>query len=44
MKIYFDNIIYRLQSSGGISKYWSNLYSILNQSGKVKILDANTES
>ena len=41
MKIYFDNIIYRLQSSGGISKYWTNLYSNINQSGKVKILEAN---
>ncbi len=35
MKIIFDNIIFNLQKSGGISNYWEKLYSYIKKDYKI---------
>ena len=35
MKIIFDNIIFNLQKSGGITNYWEKLYSHVKKDYKI---------
>ncbi len=36
MKIIYDDIIFKLQKGGGITKYWKNLYYHLNKKNKIE--------